>query len=81
MSSRSPYSLLKIYKHFLKDFELEKNKKMLPGIKFQNGAQIQRSINIFLKILSWKKIKKMLPSIKFQNGAQIQDGRKKVFIV
>jgi hypothetical protein len=27
MSSRSPYSLLKIYKHFLKDFELEKNKK------------------------------------------------------
>jgi hypothetical protein len=24
---RSPYSLLKIYKHFLKDFELEKNKK------------------------------------------------------
>jgi hypothetical protein len=27
MSSRSPYSLLKIYKHFLKAFELEKNKK------------------------------------------------------
>jgi hypothetical protein len=27
MSSRSPFSLMKIYKHFLKDFELEKNKK------------------------------------------------------
>jgi hypothetical protein len=26
---------------FLKDFELEKIKKMLPSIKFQNGAQIQ----------------------------------------
>jgi predicted SnoaL-like aldol condensation-catalyzing enzyme len=41
MSTRSPYSLMKIYKHFLKDFELEKNKKMLSSMKFQNGAQIQ----------------------------------------
>jgi hypothetical protein len=32
---------MKIYKHFLKDFELEKNKKKLPSMKVQNGAQIQ----------------------------------------
>jgi hypothetical protein len=36
MSTRSPYSLITIHKHFLKDFELEKNKKIV-----QNGAQIQ----------------------------------------
>jgi hypothetical protein len=41
MSTRSLYSLIKIYKHFLKDFELKKNKKMLPSTKFQNDAQIQ----------------------------------------
>jgi hypothetical protein len=34
MSTRSPYSLMKIYKHFVKDFELEKNKKkLLPSMK------------------------------------------------
>jgi hypothetical protein len=27
MSSRLPFSLMKIYKHFLKDFELKRNKK------------------------------------------------------
>jgi hypothetical protein len=31
MSSRSPFSLLKLYKHFPEDFKL----------KFLNGAQIQ----------------------------------------
>jgi hypothetical protein len=33
---------MRIYKHFLKDFEQEKiKKKKLPSMKFQNGAQIQ----------------------------------------
>jgi hypothetical protein len=41
MSTRSPYSLMKIYKHFLKDFELEKYKTNVAIIEIQNGAQIQ----------------------------------------
>jgi hypothetical protein len=37
---QSLYSLMKLYKHFLKDFELVKYNKMLPSMKFQNGAHI-----------------------------------------
>jgi hypothetical protein len=30
---------MKIYKHFLRDFELEKIKKMFPSSKIQNGGE------------------------------------------
>jgi penicillin-binding protein-related factor A (putative recombinase) len=38
MSTRSPFSLMKIYKDFLKDFELKKNKKMFPSSNIQNDG-------------------------------------------
>jgi hypothetical protein len=45
MSTRSPYSLIKIYNHFLKDFELEE--KMLKRLKRVWSVAIEWRCNQF----------------------------------
>jgi hypothetical protein len=46
---------MKIYKHVLRDFELRKNKKMIPGSKIQNGGLIQEGGENVFFILKFQK--------------------------
>jgi hypothetical protein len=72
MSSRSPYSLLKIFLKILKDFELEKNKKNVA--KHQNSKWRPNS-RWTPKGFHRLKLINLICFLKIQNGRNIQYGR------